>query len=314
MAKTDKARKVQALVRTPREMANAEAEAAGLKPPGQGTAKAIAEAQARLAQRPTRAAILQDATDPHVLATGPTHSDVGGWTDHMTDTFGTSSRVFVEQFMIRLANSKGRAVATQGEMNAALALMGGIAPRDELEAAIGEQIIATHFASMDFLQRARANVGEYRDSAAAYANMANKTSRTMAAHVDALARLRSGGKQQVEVRHVYIDARGSQNVIGDVHRGGGAIGNDHQPCDPAHLASPPFAPGLPLRSEDARGHAVHGSGLEGAETVPSARGLEPRRSNRRAQRALSNGAADQGDDRGAQDGPGAREDGEGRSR
>ena len=48
----------------------------------------------------------------------------------------------------------------------------------------GEQIIASHIASMDFLARARANAVEYVASAAAYVGMATKVSRTMAAHIE----------------------------------------------------------------------------------------------------------------------------------
>jgi hypothetical protein len=273
--------------------------ALGLKPPGERTRKSVSEARARFAERPVRVKVLQTLKG-QVLETGPTHSDAEGWGEHLSDTLGTSSQTFAGASMVRLATairSNARAPApTQDEMNAALAIMGAVAPRDELETLIGEQIVAAHFASLDFLARARGNAGEYRDAAAAYTNMATKASRTMAVHVDTLAKLRSGGKQQVEVRYVYVDARGGQNVIGDgaqgvfggvqTHKGGAFGAKPPQPHELGALAYSPGAPVAQVWSEEPGGFSMSGASDAGPEAVSPSRGQEPRRPEGQGERAL----------------------------
>jgi len=206
-------------------------------------------------QRPTRAALRVARNDNGNVAISNPHADWKGWTAQISEAFGTTSSDYANEALARLINVvNGRAQPlTEGRANSVLALMSAIAPRDEQEAAIGEQIVATHFASMEFLRRAQLNAGEYRDTAVAYAGVATKLSRTMAVHVEALAKLRNGGKQQVIVKHVYVDARGSQNVIGsEIHSAGGganlkALGQPHGPDAIASLAA---APSAPLWSEE----------------------------------------------------------------
>ena len=47
--------------------------------------------------------------------------------------------------------------------------------------------------------------------------------RTFAAQTEALRKLRSGGEQKVEVRHVHVN-EGGRAIIGAVEAGGGAHG------------------------------------------------------------------------------------------
>ena len=190
--------------------------------PTQAEREAIEAAKASIVGRPTRAEVKLHGVSGGTLSLGQAHADGTGWNAQLTDVFGTSSRAFSSQALARVATAvkDGRGSGpTEEQTNAALALMGAIAPRDELEAAIGEQIIATHLASLDLLARARLNAGEYVGSAAAYTTMATKVSRTMATHVEALAKLRSGGKQTHEVRYVYVNGPAvfgdhAQTVIG----------------------------------------------------------------------------------------------------
>ena len=199
--------------------------------PTQAERDEIAAAKARQVGRPIRVKVKQHSASGGTLTVGQPHADGSGWSAQLTDAFGTSSVAFASQAMARLATAgkaNHAAAPTEEQTNAILALMGAIAPRDELEAAIGEQIIATHLASLDLLARARSNAGEYVGSAAAYTTMATKVSRTMATHVEALAKLRSGGKQTHEVRYVYVNGPAvfgdhAQTVIGGAgtHAGGG---------------------------------------------------------------------------------------------
>lgn len=206
------------------------------------------------------------------------HTDGAGWHAHMTDSFGTSSEAFSNQSFVRIANAvaDSQKPPTELQANAALALMGAIAPRDELEAAIAEQIIAAHMASLDFLHRARLNAGEYVETAAAYTSMATKVSRTMTAHVETLARLRSGGKQIHEVRYVYVNGPA---VIGDNAQavfggpeGGVRTENVDQPHGQPALAYIPGSPVPALRSEDPGRDALSRAGDPGAEALQEPRG------------------------------------------
>lgn len=249
-----------------------------LREPTAGEREAMDLAAASLAKRPRRVEITQEL-EGTTLKVGQPHSAGTDWSKHLTDTFGTASQPFASQSMVRLSTAikdRGAPIPTEEQANAALALMAAIAPGDELEAAIGEQIIATHAASLDFLARARANAGEYRDSAAAYTNMATKVSRTMAAHIETLARLRSGGKQTHEVRYVYVNGPAvfgdhAQTVIAGGDRGGGGstiVGQPHATVALAHLEA---ATGLPMRRPDPEGEALPLAGREGPEAVPDAR-------------------------------------------
>ena len=126
--------------------------------------------------------------------------------------------------------------------------------------------------------------------------------RTFTAQVEALAKLRSGGKQQVEVRYVYVDARGGQNVIatgfsgpqGDgascplqAMGGGGHLENEVQPYAPARLVSgPEAAGGVPVWSPDTIGHALHGSCDPRPEALQDARRTQSRSSEGSGERGL----------------------------
>ena len=252
--------------------------AARLREPTAAEAAAIEKAAAFVEGRPQRArAKVDKVSDDGSISVGQPHSDGPGWGRQITATFGTSSGAFADSVLGRLGNAAGDGLSsvTQTQYNAALALMGGIDPQNELEAAIGEQIIAAHIASLDFLRRARNNAGEYRDAAAAYANMASKVSRTMATHVETLSRLRSGGKQQVIVKHIYVrgDAYVGDNgqaLFGNLDglNTGALEGKGGQALAFAgldHVASPP------LRSQDPERISLPRGSGGGPEALPDAR-------------------------------------------
>lgn len=237
---------------------------------------AIREAARSLLKRPARASLtLKSDPTGGVLISNP-HANANGWHAHMSDTFGTASEAFSNQSFVRVltAAADRKKPATEMQANAALALMGAIAPENELEAAIGEQIIAVHLASLDFLNRARTNAGEYRDTAVAYASAATKLTRTMGAMVETLTKLRTGGRQRIEVVYVNgpaVIGDNTQTVItgGDAGGGGNSIvGQPHATAAIAHIAA---ATGLPMRRADTEGDALPVASCEGQEALPDAR-------------------------------------------
>src|SRR5215212_4611589 len=86
-------------------------------------------------------------------------------------------------------------------------------PRDEAEAMLAVQMVATNRAALDMLARAR-HAGPL-PTLQQCGNLAVKLLRTYTAQIEALAKLRRGGEQTVRVEHVHIHP-GAQAVVGSV--------------------------------------------------------------------------------------------------
>src|SRR5271163_2189107 len=103
-------------------------------------------------------------------------------------------------------------------------LSSSMRPRDEAEAMLIAQMIATHELAMTFARRLKRteNIPQ-QDSAV---NGLTKLTRTYAAQMEALKRYRSGGEQKMTIQHVHV-AESGQAIVGNVGAsapGGGAIG------------------------------------------------------------------------------------------
>jgi hypothetical protein len=172
--------------------------------------------------------------------------------------FGTGSLDFATMAFGRLgaiARRRGAELPTEGEINAALAAVDGLQPRDEVEAMLAVQMYATHEVAMEMLTRAKMS------SAAPVlqncSSIAIKLLRTYTAQIEALAKLRRGGEQTVRVEHVHVHS-GGQAIVGSVTRrgpgGGGATyetrGQAHETDDARALA---VAPGSPMWGEEPEG-------------------------------------------------------------
>ncbi|MEY2530599.1 MAG: hypothetical protein QOI96_684 [Verrucomicrobiota bacterium] len=97
----------------------------------------------------------------------------------------------------------------------------GISPKDEMEAMIATQLIASHNASMECYRRAM--IGEQTfEGRRENLNQANKLSRTYATLLEALNRHRGKGQQKVTVEHVHIH-EGGQAIVGNVESPGGGF-------------------------------------------------------------------------------------------
>ena len=272
---------------------------AGREPNSQ-EAQAMADAEARGGARPARPklrAIVKtrrsgQAITKEISYDAP-HDDRMGWRAALHDAFGTSSHDFMNENLLQLskiARPVNGDADTRG-VNAALAMLGGIAPQNELEGALASQMAAMHSLAMDTMGKAAATASA--DARERYINQTTKLSRTFTAQIEALQKLRTGGKQQVEVRYVYVDAR-TQTVVNPPLAPGG-----HGEAD--HFGGQPLAPGaarhalaavLPLRGQDPAGDAVSVAGGQGAETMPDAWRQESRRAEGQSQRELSDGSLD----------------------
>jgi hypothetical protein len=100
------------------------------------------------------------------------------------------------------------------QMNATLAALVGIAPKDELEGMMAAQLIASHNATMECYRRAM--LGEQTfEGRRENLTQANKLCRTWATLLEALNRHRGKGQQKVTVEHVHVHA-GGQAMVGSI--------------------------------------------------------------------------------------------------
>ncbi|HEX7822732.1 MAG TPA: hypothetical protein VF463_19185 [Sphingobium sp.] len=162
-----------------------------------------------------------------IRSTGPSssaHEAIHGMSDAMltirlSDALGTTSTEFIDAMMTNLLtyfNSPDDRRATR-DINAALAVLDGMKPENEVEAMLLGQMVASNDAAM----RCLATLGKGLNGEM-WGNMAIKLMRTFTAQAEALAKLRRKGEQTVRVVHVHP---GGQAVVGDVHNhkaGGGS--------------------------------------------------------------------------------------------
>jgi hypothetical protein len=138
------------------------------------------------------------------------------WWAHLKRALGTASSDFVNASLLELqvaAQLPFGGISEVG-MNAALALIEGVAPKNEVEGAIAVQMACTHAAALSVLARFRGGGGtEHR--VAALASAAARLLRAYSVQVETLRRLRHGGDQHVRVEHVHVN-EGGQAVIGNV--------------------------------------------------------------------------------------------------
>jgi len=133
-------------------------------------------------------------------------------------TLGSTNKAFQLGFITQLINmsSKGPE-ADEDAASCAIAIINGIDPQNELEAMLGAQMVAIHNASMTMARRlAHVDTLQQQDSAE---RALNKLTRTYALQLQALSKYRSGGKQQVIVKHVHVN-EGGQAIVGNVETGG----------------------------------------------------------------------------------------------
>lgn len=105
-------------------------------------------------------------------------------------------------------------------VNAAVAMLTAIAPKNEMEAMLAVQMVASHHLSLLSMRKTKcaSMLPQYQ----AHGNLANKFARTHVAQVEALSRLRRGGEQVV--RHVHVNEGGQAVIAGTVNTGGAKDG------------------------------------------------------------------------------------------
>lgn len=218
-----------------------------LPEPSARETKAVAKAIANVEARAPRLAAKVVRKASGQINSGPSYSDTNGWSARLLDAFGTSSVDFVQAELGRIAMAVGATGSdAEQKINAALAVLDGLRPRDEVEAMLVAQMVVTHAVAMDYLTRTKK--AELMHAAEFTSNFACKLLRAFAAQTEALGKLRRGGEQVVKVEHVHVHA-GGQAVVGAVTGVGGLKKSDGQ-AQALISASDPSSPAL--RSPDAQ--------------------------------------------------------------
>jgi hypothetical protein len=156
------------------------------------------------------------------------------WDLQLADALGTRSQsvmsTFVRQLKGLVAESwddqANRWKPNETQLNAALAFVAGIKPRNEAEAALAAQMVAVHWMQMG-LSRQALRYGQVDPNSA---GVAGKLARTYALQLDTLAKLRGSrsSRQTIKVskelhQHVhYHDHRGDQESEHQPHATDGA--------------------------------------------------------------------------------------------
>lgn len=257
--------------------------------PGPQTSAALEQARTKHDGLPLRPFFeLAEGADGTPQLASP-HSDEAGHSAWAISSLGTRSpSFFMEQMKSIEVATKGRFAGSGPDalgFNAALALICGIDPQDEMEGALATQMVGCHALSMEMLCRAKTT--ENVDHLQLYGNLAVKLQRTFTAQIEALARLRGKGQQTVRVEHVTVHP-GAQAIVGDVHH--------HSPGGPGAQARnevPPRAPtdttsrtpgGAALPGPDAQGLGVPVPS-DAERPMPAPRRVVARRAAGKSERA-----------------------------
>ena len=178
------------------------------------TQKAVLRTSSPSRQRPVRLKLHRIHAN-HAKAYPPDGNSKLWWS-RLQRALGTSSSDFVNAALAQLmaaARLPGGGICPVA-MNAALAMIEGQRPKDEVEAAIVMQMACAHGAAMMLLARFGGGGGGDRR----VQSLAHATARIITAFnhsAETLRRRRQGGSQYMRIDHVHV-TEGGQAVIGNV--------------------------------------------------------------------------------------------------
>ncbi len=143
--------------------------------------------------------------------------------DQLMRVLGTSSVDFAESLLRQLALVRETVSVTDDAaigppdaqaLNAALAFVAALKPRNELEATLAVQMVTVHALATDSARRAALPSAhpKLRDL---YLRHFERLTTTYTKQLDALRKLRGQDKQTMRIEHVHVNA-GGQAVVGQV--------------------------------------------------------------------------------------------------
>jgi hypothetical protein len=161
-------------------------------------------------RRAPRFAVHQQEGGPTQMAPAGVHADAAA--ARVMNAFGITDLDLAERLMMQIITathlqSSNEPVSAEN-LNAALAAVTGIAPRDEAEAMLAAQMVGVHWLAMDLLRKA--NDRSLLNDAG---NLAVKLLRTYTTQLEALKRYRSAGEQRVVVQHQHVNVTAEQAAV-----------------------------------------------------------------------------------------------------
>jgi hypothetical protein len=146
----------------------------------------------------------------------PPDGDSAAWWGRLKAALGTTSSDFVSASLFQLqtaAQLPGSGISEMG-VNAALAVIEALEPRDEIEGVLAVQMACTHAAAMAVLARFAGGGGSER-RVIALGTTAARLLKAFTLQEEALRRRRGGNQQHVRVEHVHVHS-GGQAIVGNV--------------------------------------------------------------------------------------------------
>jgi hypothetical protein len=140
-------------------------------PPNPIERAAIEKARKRTKARARRIAMNIEERGSAGRAFYPDHSDEEGHRYRLADTFGTRSLEFVHAMLNGLGKATANhsldsdfspAPANQVEFNAALAVISGVGPKDEIEAMLAAHMAVTNIVLLELVARTRGSIAGHR--------------------------------------------------------------------------------------------------------------------------------------------------------
>ncbi len=190
--------------------------------PRKGGGKATLTAELRDERTALAPVSVREAEDGWPVLAFP-GGDYGRWMAQAKTAFSTPSDAFVEAQIDALVRALGGLYGrppAEVDLNAALALIAGVEPTNEVEAALAVQMALAHAAAVHLLGRALQLDLVLHPNAAMTGVVASKIMRAFATHAEALAKLRRPSEQTVVVKRVVVQD-GGQAIVGAVQTGGG---------------------------------------------------------------------------------------------
>jgi hypothetical protein len=233
----------------------------------------IESAEKRIGARPERVSVQVEKTPTGFRTKAAKGGVEASLPLQLADAMGTTSSSFTDYTLSNIAtfiascNNRG---VNATDLNAALAVLDGMKPENEVEAMLLAQMWATNESAM----RALGMIGnsDWTDNVAMFGNLATKLLRTYVSQVEALAKLRRRGEQTVKVVHVYP---GGQAVVTDTFNTGGRLETEND--ERSHAPHVAAATCPEMLGKDPQGVALPIPGHEREETVSYARRDKHRR-------------------------------------
>ena len=243
------------------------------KPPMPETLRPFIDtARARHMKRPPNPGVVVEGSESAGLSFAANHRDREAWEVQIADSFGTRSGSVCETFLDQLAelciDYRGNTWRpNEQELNAALNIVSGVRPRNEVQAALAAQMVAVHMMTMKLFARALQNpYGDPRTAA-----VAGKLARTYSMQCETMAKLQGRtGKQKITVKYERHDHRHEHKHLHTETGGEGSSfgGRAQEPIVCAgDVSLIEHEPLTALRSPDPAGDALPVPGDDGAGAV-----------------------------------------------